>query len=59
MENIIIIAVLALIVVFAAFYIIRAKKSGKKCIGCHVSKCPTENGGCGSNCSCCKRNQEL
>ncbi|MBE6762066.1 MAG: FeoB-associated Cys-rich membrane protein [Ruminococcaceae bacterium] len=55
MENVIIIAVLVLIVGLALFYIIRAKKSGKKCIGCHISKCPSKNGECGSDCSCCKR----
>ncbi|MBR4050659.1 MAG: FeoB-associated Cys-rich membrane protein [Clostridia bacterium] len=34
MENYIIIAVVAIIVVLAALYIYKAKKSGKKCIGC-------------------------
>ena len=34
MENIIIIAVLAIILGGAVAYIIKAKKSGKKCIGC-------------------------
>ncbi len=34
MENIIIIAVLIIIVGLAGFYIYKAKKSGKKCIGC-------------------------
>lgn len=54
MENYIIIAVVVLIVVFAGLYIYKAKKSGKKCIGC------PDGGSCGSNkeggcssCSCC------
>jgi len=34
MENYIIIAVLVIIVGLAAFYVYKAKKSGKKCIGC-------------------------
>lgn len=54
MENVIIILVLGLITFLAVFYIIKAKKSGKKCIGCQVSKCPSKNGNCGADCSCCK-----
>ena len=39
------IAVIALIIGSAVFYIIRAKKSGAKCIGCnHSGKC---HGKCG------------
>ncbi len=34
MENIIVIAILALIVGAAALYVYKAKKSGKRCIGC-------------------------
>ena len=41
MENYIIIAILVLIVGGAAWYVVRAKKKGKKCIGCP------------GNCSCC------
>lgn len=47
MTDIIIVAVIVVIVGLAAGYIIRAKKSGQKCIGCPSSK------ECGSkNCSC-------
>ena len=46
MENIIIIAILLAIVAFAALYIYRAKKKGKKCIGC------PDGGSCSGNCSC-------
>lgn len=53
MENIIIVAVLAGIIALAMFYIIRAKKKGKKCIGCHLSKCNTKENGCSGNCSLC------
>lgn len=34
MENVIIIAIVAVIVALASHYIYKAKKSGKKCIGC-------------------------
>jgi glucose uptake protein GlcU len=37
-ENIIILGVVALIVILAGYYVYRAKKSGKKCIGCPDSK---------------------
>ena len=47
----IIAAALALIIVgLAILYIIRAKKSGQKCIGCPYSK-TCGSGKCG--CSCC------
>ena len=47
LENIILIAVLIAIVALAAWYVIRAKKQGKKCIGCPAA------GKCSSQCSCC------
>ncbi len=47
LENIILIAVLAIIVALAAWYVIRAKKQGQKCIGCPAG------GKCSSHCSCC------
>ena len=52
MANIIIIAVIALIFGGAVFYIYKAKKSGKRCIGC------PDGGTCGSknntdSCGCC------
>jgi len=37
-ETIIVIAVLCVIIALAALYIIRAKRSGAKCIGCPHSK---------------------
>ena len=45
-ETWIAIAVVGLIVGLAAGYVIKAKKSGKKCIGC-------PDGGCSGSCSCC------
>ncbi|MBQ8763446.1 MAG: FeoB-associated Cys-rich membrane protein [Clostridia bacterium] len=53
MEDIIIIAVLVIIVGIAALYIYRAKKKGKKCIGCPDSgSCAyAKNGGCTCGCS--------
>ena len=46
-ENIVLIAVIALILGGAGFYIFKAKKSGKKCIGC------PDSGSCSGNCSGC------
>ena len=47
MENLLIIAIIVLIVGLAAGYVVKAKKNGRKCIGCpgNCSKkgCP----GCG------------
>ena len=45
MTDIIVVAVLAVIVGFAARYVYRAKKSGAKCIGCPAG---------GSCCTCGK-----
>ena len=48
MTDIIIVAVIVVIVTLAAGYIIRAKKSGQKCIGCPSSKvCGSKNCNCG------------
>ncbi len=47
MENVIAIIIIAVIVVLAGLYIYKAKKSGKKCIGC------PDSGSCSGNCSCC------
>lgn len=55
MENYILIAVIAVIVGFACWYIIRAKKKGKKCIGCPDECCPS-NCDCGNSCNCFSRN---
>ncbi len=50
MDNFIIIAIIVLIIGFAAFYVYKAKKSGKKCIGCPDGcSCSSKNNGC----SCC------
>ncbi len=61
MENVIIIVVLLVIVGLAGFYVYKAKKSGKKCIGCpdgcSCGKNAQEKCSCGS-CSGCKGEQE-
>ena len=46
MENIIVILIVAVILALAGSYVYRAKKSGRKCIGCPHSKT------CGKNCGC-------
>lgn len=48
--DIAVIGVVAVIVGLALAYIIKAKKSGKKCIGC-------PSGGCDKNCSCCRQSE--
>ena len=60
MEDLIIIAILAVVIGFAARYVYKAKKSGKKCIGCPEGcSCGTKNGQsfCGS-CQGCKEEME-
>jgi len=54
--DFILIAVIVLIVGGASAYIIKAKKSGKKCIGCpDGGSCTShsESGGCSGSCACC------
>ena len=61
-EEIIAIALIAVIIVAAVLYIVKAKKSGRKCIGCPDGvKCSKEKGccgGCSSSCGCEKSAQE-
>ena len=42
----VIIALVALILGGAAWYVWRAKKKGAKCIGCPYAECPSRNKGC-------------
>ena len=43
MEDIVVIIVVAVIVVLAGLYIYKAKKSGKKCVGCpYADSCGTK-----------------
>ena len=54
----IVIGTIVLVVGGAAAYIIKAKKSGKKCIGCpYGGSCGTNNQseGCGGTCDCCRQ----
>lgn len=53
MEDFIIIAVLVLIVGLAAWYVIRAKKRGVKCIGCSACSSENKEGACTGHCSSC------
>ncbi len=45
--DIIVIAIVAALVGLAGWYIYKAKKSGKKCVGC------PESGSCAGKCSAC------
>ena len=54
MEDFIIIAILLVIIGLASWYVIRAKKKGKKCIGCPDGcSCSSKKEG-----SCCNGGQE-
>lgn len=56
MGDIIVIAIVAVIVALAAIYVYKAKKSGKKCIGCPDGcSCESKNGG---TCNCCGGSSE-
>ena len=52
MENIIIVLILLVIVGLAARCVYKAKKSGKKCIGCPDGGCNCSSGKGESSCSC-------
>lgn len=51
MDDLIVIGVIVLIIGLAAWYVIRSKKSGKKCIGCPDS-CACDRKECGGCCGC-------
>jgi len=51
MDTIIAIAVIAVIVGLAALYVYKAKKSGRKCIGCpYGDSCGKRSEGCSCGC---------
>ena len=57
LDEIIAVAVIVLVVGGAIAYIIKEKKSGKKCIGCpYSSSCSSKSGsscgGCNGSCTC-------
>ena len=59
MDNLIVIAIVAVIVGLAAGYIYKAKKRGQKCIGCPDSgacagHCSGNCSGCSGSCNCSK-----
>ena len=55
MVDIIVIAVIVLVIGGAIAYIVKAKKNGKKCIGCPDScSCGAKNGSCEN----CAQNQQ-
>ena len=52
MDNLIVLTIVAVIVGLAAGYIYKAKKQGRKCIGCPDSAtCSGNCSGCCGNCS--------
>ena len=62
-EKIIVIAIIVLILGGAIAYIVKAKKSGRKCIGCPAScSCSSKNkkqadGGEEAQCCCCHKDE--
>ena len=55
MTDVIVIIIVAVIITLAGLYIYKAKKSGKKCIGCpDADKCGKGNlSSCSGNCRGC------
>ena len=52
--DVVVIAVILAIVGAAALYVYKAKKSGRKCIGCpDAASCSAKGNGCGCGCSGC------
>ena len=52
MKDVIIVLIVVAILAAAAWYVYKAKKSGKKCIGCpNAQTCAAKKGGCGCGCS--------
>ena len=53
MKDLILILILAAILGAASLYVYKAKKNGKKCIGCPDGCCPSKSGGsCNGCCGC-------
>lgn len=53
MTDIIVIAIVAVIVGLAGYYVYKAQKSGKKCIGCPDGcSCSSKEKGCSACCGC-------
>ncbi|MBQ4530702.1 MAG: FeoB-associated Cys-rich membrane protein [Lachnospiraceae bacterium] len=52
MANVIVVGVLLIIIGAAVCYIVKAKKSGVKCIGCPAGGSCSGNCGGDSDCSC-------
>ncbi|MBQ8528960.1 MAG: FeoB-associated Cys-rich membrane protein [Clostridia bacterium] len=52
--DFVVIGIILLIIGSATAYIIKAKKSGKKCIGCPDSATCQSRSVCSGNCSCCR-----
>lgn len=58
MENVIIVAVILVIVGLAASYVIKAKKGGRKCIGC-PNGCDCHKIDAETKCCCGKDNDDV
>lgn len=63
-DDYLVIAIIVIILGLAIFYIVRAKKSGQKCIGCpHSKTCASKNvNNCCSSknsCTCCDEEKTI
>lgn len=52
MGNLVVGGILLIVLGAAIAYIVKAKKSGVKCIGCSAGGSCSGHCGCGSDCSC-------
>jgi len=50
MTDFIVVAILVVVIGSAVGYIIKAKKSGRKCIGCPDGCCSSKENGCSCGC---------
>lgn len=57
MTNVIVVAILVLVLGLAIRYIIKAKKSGAKCIGCSAGSCSCSQD-TSAECCCCHTDTE-
>lgn len=57
--DFVIIGIIAVLLGLAIGYIVKAKKSGRKCIGCpDSSSCSGHCSSCSSGCSCCSDDKD-
>ena len=58
MGNVITVIVLLVVIGAAAIYVIKAKRNGRKCIGCPNGGCSGECAACGYDCNSSEKNKK-